>query len=70
MKLHLNEKQCIQVALYMLNYTKKEILTQEIKKFLEGWIRDGMNQIECERLCHDHRHEFWVDAIPIKRQEK
>ena len=69
MILHLNEKQIIQVCLYILNYTKKEILTNEIKKFVEGWIRDSMNQIECERLCKDHKHEFWVEATPIKRHK-
>lgn len=67
MRIFTTEKENIQVALYMLNYTKPELLTAELRNFLTGWIQDCMDQIEAQD-GKDYR--TWVEVIPVPRRKK
>lgn len=60
------EKENIQVALYMLNYAKPELLTAELRNFLTGWIQDCMDQIEAD----GGNFRTWVYANPVPRRMK
>lgn len=74
MIVHLKDSDIIQVCLYLLNYTRIEYLTDEIRWFLEETIRETMNEIEDfhnlyinDKKEYKPNEKWWVPVKPIKR---
>lgn len=74
MIVHLKDSDIIQVCLYLLNHTRKEYLTDEIRWFLEENIRETMDEIEDSHYLYINdkkeykpNEKWWVPVKPIKR---